>query len=132
MVPSIVMIDQEMDLLYFFRKFFEEPGRPKFFTMTDPEIGVLTAATYNADLVVADIGFPKFDFYEGERLIEKLRKVRPEIKIMIYSTYGDEDTIYKYKTVFGVDAYLVKLAVSYEEALRKMFELIGQPFPCPT
>ncbi len=131
-LPSIVMIDQEADSLYFFRQVFHNFPDIKFFTMSDPDVGVATALQYQADVIITEIYYPRYDSNEGEVLIEKLRNACPEAKIIIYSTHNEEEIIYKYTTVFGVDAYLKKVESSMEDVLRTVFDLLGKAYPFPS
>ena len=61
--------------------------------------------------------------------IEQIRTELPEVKIIIYSVCNDEDIIFKYKTVFGVDAYLTKPYHTFEDVGRVIFDLLGTPYP---
>ena len=128
-LPSVVMIDQEPDTLYFFRKVFHNLPDIKFFTMNEPNFGVVTAAQYQADVIITEIYYPRYELNEGELLIEQLKAVCPDAKIIVYSTHYEEGIIYKYTTVFGVEAYLKKVETSVEDLVRKVYELLG--LPCP-
>ncbi len=126
---SVVMIDEERDNLHYFRKVFHHLPDIKFFTMSEPNLGIITALQYQADVIVTEIYYPGHGYFDGELLIEELRRARPEAKIIIYSVHGNEDIVCRYTTVFGVDAYLKKIESNLEEVVRKVFDLLGRDYP---
>lgn len=109
-MPSILMIDQEQKLLNLYRDYFNRhfPGIP-FFTMNHPDLGRLAAEIYQPDLIVTEICFPLFDFYDGEKYIQELGEAHPKAGIIVYTVYDTPGLQYQYETIFGVDAYLPKL-----------------------
>lgn len=132
-IPSVLMIDQEEEHLYYLHKLFTDRfPEVKFFSLTDPSLAVKKSEMYGADLIITEIYFPRYQFDSGEALIEGLRQARPEAKIMVLSVHQDEHIIYKYRTVFGVDAYLKKISCRAEDIVNKSFELLGRPHPFPS
>ncbi|GEM_PF-2065178 len=132
LIPSITMIDSDLDLLTSFRKVFHQFDAVKFFTMNDLWIGLLTASRYGADLIIAEICYPNAGFHDSEHdghLIHTIRDVRPEAKIIICSNEAREEIIHRYLTQYQVDAYFKKTDSSILDVVRKSFELVGEPSP---
>lgn len=127
--PSVVMIDQEPDVLYFCRQIFHTLPDIKFFTMSEPNFGVVTAGQYQADVIITEIYYPRYESNEGELLIERLRAACSRAKIIVYSTHNEEEIVYKYTTVFGVEAYMKKVESTVEDLVRKVYELLDLPYP---
>jgi len=127
-VPSVVLIDQEQDVIHFFREVFKHLPDVEFYAMSHPDFGVATAALYGADVIITEIYYPRYEWNWGEELLERLRAYRPQAKIIVLSTHNEEAIIYKYKTIFGVDAWFAKPA-GLEDIVRKVYELLGRPYP---
>ena len=79
------------------------------------------------DLLISDLSFKadhrKADIINGDDLVEKVRLLQPDIKIIAYSV---EDKSYRIKSLFenaGVDAFVSKGLNSIEE-LKKAINLI--------
>jgi DNA-binding NarL/FixJ family response regulator len=80
------------------------------------------------DLLISDLSF-KTDHREvkianGDELVQKIRELQPNIKIIAYSV---EDKSYRIKSLFdnaGIDAFVLKGLNSIEE-LKKAINLIG-------
>ncbi|KUJ60840.1 transcriptional regulator [Flavobacteriaceae bacterium CRH] len=80
------------------------------------------------DLLISDLSFKtdhrKADIANGDELIEKVRLLQPDIKIIAYSV---EDKSYRIKSLFenaGVDAFVLKGLNSIEE-LKKAIHLVS-------
>lgn len=132
LIPSIVMIDPDLDLLTSFRRVFHQFDVVKFFTMNDLDIGLMTACKYAADLVIAEICYPNAHYHDSEedgRLIHSIRDMRPEARIIIRSIETREEIIHRYLTRYEVDAYFKKVDSGISDVVRKSFELLGEPSP---
>jgi DNA-binding NarL/FixJ family response regulator len=128
LVSSVVLIDQEQDIIRYFREVFKHLPDIEFYAMSHPDFGVATAALYGADVIITEIYYPRYEWNWGEELIERLRSYRPEAKIIVLSIHNEEEIIYKYKTVFGVDAWYTK-PCNLEGIIRRVYELLGKPSP---
>ncbi|WP_456312539.1 hypothetical protein [Pseudomonas shirazensis] len=80
------------------------------------------------DLLISDLSFKadhrKADIINGDELVEKVRLLQPDIKIIAYSV---EDKSYRIKSLFenaGVDAFVLKGLNSIEE-LKKAIHLVS-------
>lgn len=132
LVPSIVTIDSDLELLWAFRRIFRQIDTVKFFAMNDPGIGLMTTGQYQADLVVTEIHYPTFDYHDPENdghLIRKIKDMRPDAKIIIYSTEAREEVIHRYLAKYGVNSYFKKDDCGIFDLARKILELLGQPWP---
>lgn len=132
LIPSIVMIDPELDLLTSFRRVFHQFDAVKFFTMNDLDVGLTTAYRYAADLIISEICYPHAHYHDSEqdgRLIHTIREMRPEAKIIVRSIETREEIIHRYLTQYEVDAYFKKADSSISDVIRKSFELLGESSP---
>jgi len=80
------------------------------------------------DLLISDLSFKtdhrKADIANGDELVQKVRDLQPDIKIIAYSV---EDKSYRIKSLFdnaGVDAFVAKGLNSIEE-LKKAIHLVS-------
>ena len=77
-------------------------------------------ARTDPDVVLLDVRMPKLD---GLACLERIRKLYPELKVVMLSAYGDPDHI---KAAFrrGANAYIVKTVdpASLPSALRQVFD----------
>ncbi len=80
------------------------------------------------DLLISDLSFKtdhrKADIANGDELVEKVRELQPNIKIIAYSV---EDKSYRIKSLFdkaGIDAFVLKGLNSIEE-LKKAINLVS-------
>lgn len=132
LVPSIVTIDPDRELLWAFRRIFRHIDAVKFFAMNDPGIGLMTTGHYQADLVITEIHYPTFDYHDPENdgyLIHEIRDMRPDAKIIVYSTETREKVIHRYLAQYGVNSYFKKGDCGIFDLARKVLELLGQPWP---
>jgi len=81
-------------------------------------------------VITTEVYHPRSDYDDGETVTQYLRRERPEAKIILYSVYKEtDDIVFKYKTVFGIDAYMEKTKHGLEDVVRKTFELLEVPYP---
>jgi len=73
--PSVLMIDQERDNLnYFSRVFCDGFPQIKFFMAIDPDFGVACACQYQPDVIITEVYYPRYDYYDGETVIENQKR----------------------------------------------------------
>jgi DNA-binding NtrC family response regulator len=85
---SVLIVDDDDTLRTTLRKIFEKAG---FQTQTarNAQEAVRIFAEREWDLVLADLKLPRKD---GLSLLDELRELRPDAKVVIMTAYGDQDT----------------------------------------
>jgi len=83
-------------------------------------------ATQNPDLVLMDIDMPTMN---GLEAAEKALKIMPDLKILIYTMFGDEE-YYKKMVELGVAGYILKSSNinELENAIQTIMS-VGKYFP---
>jgi two-component system, cell cycle sensor histidine kinase and response regulator CckA len=86
---SILVIDDDEDVLNFIRDILETHGYAVF-TANNPVLAIDLFTEYidRIHLVITDYIMPLMD---GNELIEKLREVKPSVKILVVSGFGDRE-----------------------------------------
>ncbi len=107
----VVFVDDEMDLHVLFRQLLRKPARQKNFLIECFANGLdcYNFVEQNIDkiniiLIVSDIKMPVMD---GFSLLEKLKNKFPDLRVIMASAYGDDETIAK-ATSLGAKRFLKK------------------------
>jgi len=82
-----------------FEEFFK-----KIIIAVDGEDGFNKFQEFHADIVITDLNMPKLN---GIEMIQKIRKIEPEIPILVLSAYN-ETSYFMDSIKLGVDGYLLK------------------------
>ncbi len=114
----ILVVDDDPNLVMFFKDFFKQEGYNSF-TTEEPEKAIRMAKLVHPDLLIIDIKMPKID---GFGVLAKVRENVPEIKSIIVSAYvkGFEEQIKAAK----VQAVLEK-PVKFEELEELILKLLN-------
>ena len=110
----ILLIEDDNDAASYVIKGLKESGHVVD-RASDGEEGLYMALDSNFDVLVVDRMLPKLD---GLNLIEKVRKEKPDIPILILSALGEVDERVK-GLKFGADDYLAK-PFSFSELLARL------------
>tara|TARA_B100000029_G_scaffold472346_1_gene512767 strand:- start:869 stop:1549 length:681 start_codon:yes stop_codon:yes gene_type:complete len=110
----ILLIEDDNDAASYVIKGLKESGHVVD-RASDGEEGLYMALDSNFDVLVVDRMLPKLD---GLSLIEKVRKEKPDIPILILSALGEVDERVK-GLKFGADDYLAK-PFSFSELLARL------------
>ena len=88
MTERILVIDDEPDMLMLLRMIIEDNTSYEVETTNNPAEGLkmLTGEAY--DLVISDLKMPGMD---GLELFDELRKMRPDIPVIIITAYGSPE-----------------------------------------
>jgi len=108
----------------FFREFYSRKLREKNIeiqTAEDGEIGLVILQTYMPDLILLDIIMPKKDGFD---VLEEmsLRKLLPQIPVLVFSTLGQEQDIEKAR-LMGARGYVNKSFFDFDKLYTRILEL---------
>jgi DNA-binding NtrC family response regulator len=106
MTATIVIVDDEPDLLDLLKLILTEKTDHKILTTSDPHQAIEWCKTYNADLLISDLRMPEM---EGIELLKIMKKIDPNLPLILMTAFGT-----------------IESAV---EAMRhKAFDYISKPF----
>ena len=85
MAERILIIDDELDMLTLLRMIIEENTAWEVETTNNPSEGLKMAMDNDYNLVIADLKMPGMD---GMEVFEELKKMKPDIPVIIITAYG--------------------------------------------
>lgn len=85
MAATIVIVDDEPDLLELLKLILSEKTNHKVFTTTDPHQAIEWCKTYKADVLVSDLRMPTI---EGIELLKIIKQFDPNLPLIIITAYG--------------------------------------------
>lgn len=85
---SVLIVDDDDTLRATLRKIFDKAGYESR-TARNAQEAVKAFSEQPCDLVLADLKLPRRD---GLSLLDELRELRPEAKVVIMTAYGDQQT----------------------------------------
>ncbi|MBW1953302.1 MAG: response regulator [Deltaproteobacteria bacterium] len=85
MAATIVIVDDEPDLLHLLKLILTEKTDHKVLTTTDPHQALDWCKTYNADLLISDLRMPEM---EGIELLKIAKQIDPNLPLIIITAYG--------------------------------------------
>jgi len=88
MAERILVIDDEPDMLMLLRMIIEDNTDYDVETTNNPSEGLKMLTEENYDLVITDLKMPGMD---GLEVFEELRKVLPDIPVIIITAYGSPE-----------------------------------------
>jgi len=93
-MPKILVVDDEADLEALIKQKFRKQIREReyefFFALNGKEALLRLNEEQDIDMLFSDINMPEMD---GLMLLEKVNELRPIIKTVMVSAYGDMDNI---------------------------------------
>ncbi len=106
MAATIVIVDDEPDLLDLLKLILTEKTDHRILTTSDAHQAIDWCKTYNADVLISDLRMPEM---EGIELLKIMHKIDPNLPLILITAYGT-----------------IESAV---EAMRhKAFDYISKPF----
>ena len=106
MAATIVIVDDEPDLLNLLKLILSEKTDHQVLTTSDPHQAIEWCKTYKADVLISDLRMPDM---EGIELLKIMHKIDPKLPLILITAYGT-----------------IESAV---EAMRhKAFDYISKPF----
>jgi DNA-binding NtrC family response regulator len=106
MAATIIIVDDEPDLLDLLKLILTEKTNHKILTTSDPHQAIEWCKTSNADLLISDLRMPEM---EGIEILKIIKQLDPNLPLILITAYGT-----------------IESAV---EAMRhKAFDYIAKPF----
>ena len=88
MSERILVIDDELDMLMLLRMIIEDNTSYEVETTNNPAEGLKMLTEEAYDLVISDLKMPGMD---GLEVFDELRKMRPDIPVIIITAYGSPE-----------------------------------------
>ena len=85
MTATIIIVDDEPDLLDLLKLILTEKTNHKVFTTNDPHQAVEWCKTYKADLVISDLRMPEM---EGIELLKIIKQIDHNTPLIIITAFG--------------------------------------------
>jgi len=82
---SILIVDDEKDMLILLKRILSEETPYKLVTESDPRQALERVRQRHFDVVLTDLKMPQMD---GIRLLEACKQIRPEISVIILTAYA--------------------------------------------
>ena len=101
---TLLIIDDEEDLLYQFVSLFRSFEKVRLLTATDAKEGLRIALLEKPAVISVDYRLPEMD---GEELLKELKVFLPESKYVVMTGWEDGQTRERIERI-GVDAYFEK------------------------
>lgn len=89
MAGRILIVDDEKDMLVLLKRIISEETDHTLETATDPIKAVELSKKYPFDLVITDLKMPSMD---GIELLEKVKKIGPDVCVVIMTAYATIET----------------------------------------
>lgn len=85
MAATIVIVDDEPDLLNLLKLILSEKTTHRVLTTSDPHQAIEWCKAYNADLLISDLRMPEL---EGIEILKIIKKMDPNLPLIIITAYG--------------------------------------------
>ena len=124
-MKTVAIVDDEHEILNVLEKFLTKTGKYKVQTYSDPvrALSTLTGSSHtDTDVVLLDIMMPQMD---GIEFLEKLKKQKPEIEVIMITAYSTLDRVLK-SHKYGAHQYITKPFGSMQEIDDKIEQVLSQ------
>ena len=85
MAATIVIVDDEPDLLNLLKLILSEKTTHRVLTTSNPHQAIEWCKTYNADLLISDLRMPEL---EGIEILKIIKQMDPNLPLIIITAYG--------------------------------------------
>lgn len=85
MAGTIVVVDDEPDLLNLLKLILTEKTDHQVLTTTDPHQAIEWCRAYQADLLISDLRMPEM---EGIELLKIIKQLDPNLPLILITAYG--------------------------------------------
>jgi DNA-binding NtrC family response regulator len=85
MTATIVIVDDEPDLLDLLKLILTEKTNHKILTTPDPHQAIEWCKTYNADVLISDLRMPEM---EGIELLKIIKQMDPNLPLILITAFG--------------------------------------------
>lgn len=117
---SIVIIDDESEILNMLSRFLNRSGNYNVTTYSNPVTAVNSFSTQKYDLVLLDIMMPQMN---GLEALEKIMQINSEQKVIMMTAYSTLDKVLKSHKE-GATNYLMKPFNSLQDLEKKVLEVL--------
>lgn len=129
MPPTIIIVDDEPDLLDLLKLILTEKTDYKVLTTTEPKEALEWCRTYQADVLISDLRMPEL---EGIELLKLSKEIDPNLPFIIMTAYGTIESAVEAMRQGAFD-YITKpfrkeqILMTIAKALKKRQELTASP-----
>ena len=85
MPATIIIVDDEPDLLDLLKLILTEKTNHKILTTSDPRQAIEWCKAYNADLLISDLRMPEM---EGIELLKIIKQMDPDLPLILITAFG--------------------------------------------
>jgi DNA-binding NtrC family response regulator len=85
MAATLVIVDDEPDLLDLLKLILTEKTDHKILTTSDPHQAIEWCKSYKADLLISDLRMPEM---EGIELLKIVKQIDPNLPLILITAYG--------------------------------------------
>ena len=85
MAATIVIVDDEPDLLNLLKLILSEKTTHRVLTTSNPHQAIEWCKSYNADLLISDLRMPEL---EGIEILKIIKQMDPNLPLIIITAYG--------------------------------------------
>ncbi len=85
MAATIIIVDDEPDLLDLLKLILTEKTNHKILTTSDPHQAIEWCKAYNADLLISDLRMPEM---EGIELLKIIKQMDPNLPLILITAFG--------------------------------------------
>ena len=117
---KVLMVEDEEDLVRFFKQIFQNFKQIQFFSATRAREGMEIAKREKPQVIILDLRMPGLS---GEEALKELKVLLPETKFIIVTAWDDGITKARIENEIGVAAYFEK-PVDLERVVGKIMELL--------
>lgn len=118
--PTVLLVDDEPDILASLASFLESTMGAIVFTAPTGEDGLKIAAVTKFDLVVSDYRMPGMD---GCTFLERVKTLQPGVPLVMVTAYTDAEIERRARKDIGVHRFLLK-SVDPLDLLRQLQDVI--------
>ncbi len=119
--PKIVIVEDDSSFASFLKTILEEQPY-KVEVYYDPEIALKKIPDFKPDLIITDLKMPKID---GITLLEKIKKILPEVPFIVITAYGSIESAVEAMKKGAVD-YITKPLSSPESFILLVSKLLSK------
>jgi DNA-binding NtrC family response regulator len=85
MAATIVIVDDEPDLLELIKLILTQKTNHQVLTTSDPHQAIEWCKSYQADLLISDLRMPEM---EGIELLKIIKQIDPKLPLILITAYG--------------------------------------------
>jgi len=118
MNKTVLIIDDEQDILDILDKFFKRKNKFNVVKSTNPIMALEEIKQGGIDLVLSDIMMPQMD---GVELLKQIKSFNPDIKVIMMTAFSTLDRTLECEKL-GADDYVTKPFISLRDVENKILD----------